>query len=101
MPKTTEKRRGTGKKRVKDPNAPKRPLSAFFWFCKDERAEVKSKNPAYTVGDIAKALGKKWADCTAEDKAKYAEMAEQDKDRYDKEMFNYRKGQEGSENEGD
>lgn len=61
--------------------------SAFFWFCKDERAEVKSKNPAYTVGDIAKALGKKWADCTAEDKAKYAEMAEQDKDRYDKVNF--------------
>ena len=58
--------------------------SAFFWFCKDERAQVKSKNPSYTVGDIAKELGKKWADISAESRAKYAELAEQDKDRYDK-----------------
>lgn len=24
-----------------DPSPPKRPLSAFFWFCKDERQKVR------------------------------------------------------------
>ena len=43
------KRRRKGKK---DPNAPKRSLSAFFWFCNDERARVKGQNPEYGIGDV-------------------------------------------------
>lgn len=34
--------------------------SAFFFFCGEFRAEIKEKNPDYTVGDIAKELGKRW-----------------------------------------
>lgn len=57
--------------------------SAFFWFCHDERAKVKAVNPDYGVGDIAKELGKKWADCDAEAKHKYEVMADRDKKRYE------------------
>ena len=52
------KKRKAGQK--KDPNAPKRPLSAFFHFCGEHRAAIKEKNPDFSVGDIAKELGARW-----------------------------------------
>lgn len=71
-----------GKRKQKDPNAPKRSLSAFFWFCNDERPALKAANPSLSVGDLAKALGKKWGDIGSAEKSKYETMAEKDKDRY-------------------
>ena len=41
----------------KDPNAPKRPLSAFFIFSQDERPKVKSTNASLSVADVAKVIG--------------------------------------------
>lgn len=58
--------------------------SAFFIFCKDERAKVKGANPEYGVGDIAKELGKRWAEADPASKSKYEAMAEKEKARYDK-----------------
>lgn len=58
--------------------------SAFFWFCNDERGTVKAANPEYGVGDIAKELGRRWADCTSTMKQKYEAMAEKDKARYER-----------------
>ncbi len=58
--------------------------SAFFWFCNDERAQVKANNPDYGVGDIAKELGRKWADAEPHVKQKYEAMAEKDKARYER-----------------
>lgn len=80
---------GKRKKGKKDPNAPKRALSAFFFFCADERDAVKKDHPDWGVGDIAKALGKKWEKCTT--KPKYEQMATRDKARYEKEMTAYKK----------
>jgi len=77
-------------KRTKDPNAPKRALSAFFWFCNDERPKVRSANPKYTVGEVAKELGKKWGVTTSSAKAKYEAMAAKDKARYAKESAAYK-----------
>ncbi|CAB3368889.1 high mobility group protein DSP1-like isoform X2 [Cloeon dipterum] len=86
-----EKIRGKKRKHLKDPNAPKRSLSAFFWFCNDERPKVKAINPEYGVGDIAKELGRRWSDAEPETKSKYEAMAEKDKARYDREMTAYKK----------
>lgn len=82
--------RGKKRKQIKDPNAPKRSLSAFFWFCNDERTKVKALNPEYGVGDIAKELGKKWSDVEPTVKSKYEAMAENDKKRYEREMQEYK-----------
>lgn len=82
--------RGKKRKQIKDPNAPKRSLSAFFWFCNDERNKVKALNPEYGVGDIAKELGRKWSDVEPETKQKYELMAEKDKARYEREMTDYK-----------
>lgn len=80
------------KRQVKDPNAPKRSLSAFFWFCNDERSKVKASNPMFSMGDIAKELGRLWAAADPETKSKYEALSEQDKARYDREMTAYKKG---------
>ena len=82
---------GGGRKRQKkDPNAPKRPLSAFFLFCHDERPAVKAIYPNYSVGEAAKELGERWNKVTAEVKAKYEERVALDKARYNNDMVNYK-----------
>ncbi|XP_047003285.1 high mobility group-T protein-like [Schistocerca americana] len=86
-----EKAHGRKRKHAKDPNAPKRALSAFFWFCHDERSKVKAQNPEFGVGDIAKELGRRWSEVDPELKAKYEAMAKKDKARYDREMTAYKK----------
>ncbi|KAL1506021.1 hypothetical protein ABEB36_005458 [Hypothenemus hampei] len=86
-----EKQRGKKRKQIKDPNAPKRSLSAFFWFSNDERGKVKALNPEYGVGDIAKELGRRWAEADPETRAKYDVLADKDKARYEKEMTAYKK----------
>jgi high mobility group protein B1 len=90
-PKNSKKR-----KRTKDPNAPKRALSAFFWFCNDERPKVRAEQPDSSVGDIAKELGKRWGVQTPEQKKKYEQLATKDKARYEKESTAYKKKAETS-----
>lgn len=72
------------RKRVKDPNAPKRPLSAFFWFCNDERPNVRQETPDASVGEVAKELGRRWNDVGDDTKSKYEGLAAKDKARYEK-----------------
>ena len=81
---------GLRKKAKKDPNAPKRPLSAFFLFCHDERPAVKLMYPTYSVGEAAKELGERWNKVTIEDKQKYEAKAALDKERYEREMQDYK-----------
>lgn len=79
------------KKKKKDPNAPKRPQTAFFLFSADHRAEAKSQLPEGSrVGDVAKKLGELWADADADTKKKYQDQAEINKAQYEKDMNEYR-----------
>ena len=48
-------------KAPKDPDAPKRFLSAFFLFCAKERAEVQKELPDCNGALVTKELGKRWA----------------------------------------
>ena len=72
-------------KKAKDPNAPKRPKTAFMYFSLSHRADVKNKNPNMSFGDIGKELGAQWAKVSASEKAKFEKMADEDKVRYQKE----------------
>ena len=69
------------KKKVKDPNAPKRNINAFFHFSKVIRA--KDKDTKYT----ASSLKTKWGEL--DDKSEYEELAKKDKERYLKEKEEY------------
>jgi len=79
-----------GGKRKKDPNAPKRPPSAFFVFCSDHRARIKSENPGIGIGDIAKKLGELWGRQTPKDKQPYEAKAAKLKEKYEKDVAAYR-----------
>lgn len=82
--------KGQRKKRFKDPNAPKRPPSAFFLFCADRRPKIKAENPGLSIGDTAKKLGEMWNGLTPEEKQPYEKNAAKMKDKYDKELSVYR-----------
>lgn len=46
-------------KKAKDPNAPKRAMSAFFFWMQENRDRL--KKPGMGVADVAKAAGAEWA----------------------------------------
>merc|ERR1712190_278642 len=79
-------------KKKKDPNAPKQPLSAYFLFSQEERLKVKNEPPSYSICEVAKELGRRWADMAPEVKQRYQQMAEEGRQKYDQEMAAYRQG---------
>ena len=43
---------------------------------------MRAKYPSYSVGDVAKELGKRWEQCTA--RSKFEQLAAKDRARYEK-----------------
>lgn len=78
------------KKRTKDPNAPKRSLSAFFFFCNEERPKVRKDHSDWSVALVAKEMGKRWEQ--VKDRTRFEQMAAKDKIRYEQAMAAYRSG---------
>jgi len=79
-------------KKKKDPNAPKQPLSAYFIFSTEERLKVKESNPHYSICEVAKELGRRWAEMDPQVKQRYQARAEEERQKYDNDMANYRQG---------
>ena len=71
--------------RYEPPKKIKRPRSSYAFFMKDTRARISKnhpeKNPRELMGDIASA----WRNISDSDKAKYNNMATEDKARYQQE----------------
>uniref|UniRef100_A0A7E4VH41 High mobility group protein n=1 Tax=Panagrellus redivivus TaxID=6233 RepID=A0A7E4VH41_PANRE len=88
------------KRRVKkDPNAPKRALSAFFIFSSEKRADVAAEFPEWRAGQIAQELGRMWKTMTEEEKMVYENKAVVERERYVEELRVYRLSQQPSEND--
>jgi len=83
------------KRGKKDVNAPRRPLSAFFFFSQVKRPDVQQGHPEWRVGQVAQELGRQWKDLTETEKKKYEEMVTRDKARYEIEMRDYKAGTGG------
>tara|TARA_B000000441_G_C21413718_1_gene161759 strand:- start:19 stop:441 length:423 start_codon:yes stop_codon:yes gene_type:complete len=88
-------------KKQKNPHAPKKPKSSYFFFCDEHRSALiekhKKKNKGKKqdksmMGLVAKELGKMWKELKSKDK--YNKMSVDDKKRYEKEMntFNEKYG---------
>jgi len=88
-----------GKRAKKDPNAPKRNQNGFIWFSHEERNKIRDQYPGMRVGDCAKELSRRWALADPETKARYDQMAYQDKQRYEKEKHEWHMKQRQSEME--
>lgn len=78
------------KKVKKDPNAPKRPKTAYIFFCDDQRVAIKKKAPEMPQTQLMSMLGELWKKIREKEKHKYDAMAAKDKVRYEKDMVVYR-----------
>lgn len=79
------------RKMGKDPNKPKRPQTAYFFFLADFRKEMAGKPPNPEGKKIPTLAGERWKTMTAEQKKTYELMVEKDKIRYEKDMTEWRK----------
>lgn len=84
-----EKKKASRKK--KDPDAPKRSLSAYMFFANENRDIVRAEHPGISFGQVGKLLGEKWKELDADAKSPYEKKAEEDKKRYEKQKQEYAK----------
>ena len=80
---------GKGKKAKKDPNAPKKGLSAFMIFSNEQRASVRAKNPTATFGETGSLIGQAWKKLTDKQRTVYTTKSEADKLRYQSELASF------------
>ncbi|KAG1699136.1 hypothetical protein DVH05_014053 [Phytophthora capsici] len=78
-----------GSRKKKDPNAPKRALSAYFFFCNDVRQEVRDENPNKKITEIATLLAERWRALPEKKRTKYNKLHEEAKLKYQREMDIY------------
>ena len=78
-------------KRKRDPNAPKRPMTAFMYFAREERPKVMKDNPNFSVPEIGKELGARWRKLEDNERAKFDALAAKDMARYQAQMKKYKK----------
>ncbi|KAI3979253.1 hypothetical protein MKX01_007729 [Papaver californicum] len=88
-----EVKEGKKKKKEQDPMKPKRPLTAFFLFSKEVRANhADNKN----VVEVSKIAGEEWKKMSDEQKRPYEEIVKKQKEEYlhEMELYNQKKAEE-------
>eukprot|EP01130_Rhizamoeba_saxonica_P011737 TRINITY_DN487_c0_g1_i3.p1 TRINITY_DN487_c0_g1~~TRINITY_DN487_c0_g1_i3.p1 ORF type:complete len:142 (-),score=39.12 TRINITY_DN487_c0_g1_i3:50-475(-) len=83
------KRKRKTRSSFKDPFTPKRPLSAWNFYLRENHTRIKEEHPEWKLPDFISVLGKEWKALTKEEKAPYIEMNLKDKKRYKKEYLKY------------
>lgn len=80
---------------LKDPDAPKKPSTAYMFFAKEQRSTVKGELESEHTDKkelntaVSKALGARWKEMSEKDRKSYTKMAAKAKQNYDKEMESY------------
>ena len=82
----SSKKRG---RRKKDPNSPKEPRSAYIFFVVEMCPKVAVEFPGKTPQEIASIVGSRWRETAPEQKKKYQDLHEQDRERYRNELAEY------------
>jgi hypothetical protein len=80
---------GGKKKKVKDPNAPKRARNGYMFYIEENRAKVHKENPSKQSKELTQILAKEWNALNDKEKAKYMEKAKADRERYTAEKAKY------------
>ncbi|XP_029430661.1 FACT complex subunit SSRP1 isoform X2 [Rhinatrema bivittatum] len=86
--KKPRKKASEGKK-GKDPNAPKRPMSAYMLWLNASREKIKGDNPGISITDLSKKAGEIWKGMSKEKKEEWDRKAEEAKKDYDKALKEY------------
>ena len=79
------------KKTKKDKDAPKKAISAYFFYIKERRDSITKEQPNLTNKDIIKKMSEEWNSLSDEKKKPYIQKAEADKKRYENEKTIYDK----------
>jgi len=79
-------------KKEKDPNAPKRSMSGFFFFSQAKRADIQRAHSDWKITQVAQELGRLWKGMSAAQKKPYEDSAAKDKIRYENDMKHYKAG---------
>ncbi|XP_027418115.1 FACT complex subunit SSRP1 isoform X1 [Bos indicus x Bos taurus] len=79
-------------KKGKDPNAPKRPMSAYMLWLNASREKIKSDHPGISVTDLSKKAGEIWKGMSKEKKEEWDRKAEDARREYEKAMKEYEGG---------
>ena len=87
-------------KKKKDPNAPKRPMNAFFLYSNANRARIKEENPDAKFTEIPGIASAEFKSLSDKEASKWQKAAAEDKARYQAEMEDYEPPEEDDE-EGD
>jgi hypothetical protein len=64
---------------------PKRALTSYIFFCKNQRSILKDENSQLSTNDITSLLAKRWRELSEKDRQPYTKLAEKDKVRYEEE----------------
>jgi len=88
-----------GSKKKKDPNAPKRGLSAYMFFANEQRENVRAENPGIAFGQVGKVLGERWKALSQKQRDPYEAKAAADKKRYEDEKAAYQQSSANGEEE--
>ncbi|KAF7124193.1 hypothetical protein RHSIM_Rhsim12G0199400 [Rhododendron simsii] len=75
-----------------DPNKPKKPSPAIFWFLEDFRKTFREMYPNASDSDVGQASARKWASMSGAKKAPYEKIAEEKMVEYCKNREAYKKG---------
>lgn len=78
------------KKAKKDPNAPKRGMTAYLYFANELRPKLKASSPDLSFSELNKKIGEKYKELTSEQREKYEALARKDKERYSNEKKAYK-----------
>jgi len=82
--------RGKKKKRSRDSAMPRQPISGYFRFLNDHREKVRAEQPHLSFSEIVKQLGSDWSTLPKEQKQKYLDAADKEKEQYNREMQAYK-----------
>lgn len=83
--------KGKKRKKNRDWNAPKQPLSGYIRYLNERREKLRLENPNLTFVEITRLLGAEWTKLPQHEKQKYLDDADKDKERYLREMEAYQK----------
>jgi len=76
-------------KKAKDPNAPKRNVSAYMHYSSSARADVKKSQPELSFVEITKVVSARWNSLSDQERAVWNGKAAIDKERYKTEQARY------------
>ncbi|TEY44440.1 hypothetical protein BOTCAL_0350g00180 [Botryotinia calthae] len=74
----------------KDPNAPRRGMSAYMFYANDQRDRVRQENPVLSFGQLGILLGEEWKALSVGQRSMYEEMAAKDLRKYEEDFARYR-----------